>query len=829
MPSNRDLRTLLILALLGLFIESGIVAAAELNLPANRWVQVCQDPAGGRRGSALRYAPAAGAFFLWGYMNADYELLQERETMPVPEHDMVFFDPAQRQWRNHLPKAYEAEWSKQLPPVYIPRTYAGITTGSERSLFRPPPGYPIEAARPDVNIVFDQVVYHPPSKSLVYFAGGLTVSYDVESRRWSNLAPPHSPPPVIGGSLAHDSVHDELVLFGGGNVAEEGPGGRIVGYTGTWAYSLRDKDWQRLTTERQPPPRMNSRLVCDDKNQLLVLFGGDGQSHYLADTWLFDLRTRQWRESRAKVGPPPRAGHFTVYDPQTGWVIVGGGYHRQDLADMWAFDAATEQWQRLAGDVPAGFCLSADIAPEKRLILLTTDTRKPGDRTLCNVLYPVRTTYGYRIDSTTIKRPERAESHAPMPKRAPEAVANTQASDSARFKAHAELLKSLPVNRWTPLADPARTAPVRTWGSATFDTDRGRILIWGGGHCGYGGSDVDAYDVASHTWISSSPAPEFPHRLWDHGVRSAGVTFGGNPWMEHGRRIYAYDPVSRRMIMARPIRLTTGYLPERLRDFPGVPRTAADAKVQPATSYNKFATWSLDLDTGKWEILGPAPLGLDTLTTTRHGVVGLNVDWPTRLNDAGYLLPFNPDLREDKALYLFDAARKEWNRLGPPQESPQYLYELTTLVYDSKRDQVILHGGGKNRTELWTFDLQTKKWQNRNPKVAGQENALPPACNREAVYLPDQDVMITFGPGRGRGAGPAFWAYRVDQNTWYQVAMAPPPGIEPRVAAGQNRALVYDSQRDLALLVLGTGGDRGKSHVFALRYRHAQGKFVGVQ
>jgi len=62
---------------------------------------------------------------------------------------------------------------------------------------------------------------------------------------------------------------------------------------------------------------MNTRMVCDSNNQVLVLFGGDGQSHYLTDTWLYDLRTRRWRRSEAPGGPPPRAGHFTVYDPQT--------------------------------------------------------------------------------------------------------------------------------------------------------------------------------------------------------------------------------------------------------------------------------------------------------------------------------------------------------------------------------------------------------------------------------------------------------------------------------------------------------------------------------
>ena len=82
-------------------------------------------------------------------------------------------------------------------------------------------------------------------------------------------------------------------------------------------------------------------------------------------------------------------------------------------------------------------------------------------------------------------------------------------------------------------------------------------------------------------------------------MRLAGVTFGGNPWTEHGRRVYAYDPTCRKMICVRPILLTTGYQPEALRDFPGEPGPHVDAQVKPPTSYNKFVTWSFDPESGQ--------------------------------------------------------------------------------------------------------------------------------------------------------------------------------------------------------------------------------------
>jgi hypothetical protein len=797
---------------------------AEADLPVRKWVQLRDDASGARRGCAVRYAPEAGAFFLWGFMDADPEFRQEEPAMAVPEYDMVAFDLDARRWRDHLPARWEAQWSKKLPPTFVPRCYHGLTSGSERSLFRPPEGYPAEAARPDPNIVFDQAAYHPPTKSLVYFAGGLTAAYHVTQRRWTNLAPAHAPPPVLGGALAHDPLNNELVLFGGGHVAEEGPDGRIVGYTGTWAYSFADRDWRRLSLDVQPPPRMYSRLVCDPKNEVLFLFGGDGQSHYLADTWLFDLKTRRWRASRVPRGPPPRAGHFAVYDPHSGWVFVGGGFNGAELTDLWAYDAANDRWQRLDGSAPAGAYITADLAPDKRLLLAVSNSRAPNHTRSCDIHYAVRRTFAYRLDDKTPVRPDIPLRRQPMPKRPAGESGRGSKPDPQRQKAQAERLRNLPANQWVALADPGRVAPVRSWGSAAFDSDRGRILYWGGGHCSYGGSEVDAYDVAAHTWVSSEEAPEYPHLLWARGVRLAGVTFGGNPWTEHGRRVYAYDPTSRKLLAVRSILLTTGYEPARLRDFPGEPRARVDAKVKPPTTYSKYATWSFDPDSGRWDLIAPAPVGLDTLVTTKHGVLGVNVDWPTRLNDAGYLLPWSPDQPEkDNAVYLFDSDKRSWKRLGERQPSPQNLYEMTSLAHDSKRDRLLLHGGGKDRDELWAFNLKTHRWQNLRPKVSAPAGAAPPVCNREAVYLPEQDVLLTYGPAPGKERLPALWTYRGEENAWYRIVLDSPPGIEPRSAGGQNRALVYDSSRDLVFLVV-AANDRAEARVYALRYRHEQAK-----
>ncbi|MEW5974976.1 MAG: kelch repeat-containing protein [Acidobacteriota bacterium] len=801
----------------------GSATQSHAELPANTWSLLKADPFGARRGSAIRYAPNRKAFFLWGFMNDDPDLLQEQPLMRIPEYDVVAFDPDVGEWQSQLPFEWRELWSQRLPLSYVPRTYSGITTGSERTVLRSPTLEKEGAPRPDLNIVFDQATFHPPTGSLVYFTGGLTAAYDPERHRWSDLNPRQSPPPVVGGSLAYDPVNDEIVLFGGGHVAEQALDGHAVGFTGTWAYRHRENVWQPVRTSSQPPPRMNTRLVCDTRHQVLVLFGGDSQSHYLNDTWLYDLKRREWRPSRAEGAPAARAGHFTVYDPKTGWVFVGGGYNTKDLEDMWAYDVGSDRWLPVKGKVPTGFYLSADLATDKGLIVLVTNTQKPGDTTTCNILYPVRKTYGYRIVPAEIEQASGTLSKLQTIAKWQEAPIESDAVRRSRAQVQRQRLADLTVNQWVHLAEPGRAAPTRTWGSATFDTDRGWILYWGGGHCGYEGNDVDAYDVQDHTWKRLDAEPEYPERTWNHGVRLAGVTFKGGPWTDHGRRIYAYDPVSRRMIMVRTVRLTTGYEPGWLKAFPSTLtsdyQAKVDALVNPPSSYVKYVTWSFDPDRGSWELLGAAPAGLDTVFSTPKGVMAVNVDWPSRLNDAGYLLPWKPsDPAEDKALYLWRSDRKDWERLTEGPLSPQNLYEQTSLAYDPKRDLVYLHGAGERRDELWLADLQTRRWRKLEPQVAAPPNQ-PPQCGREAVLIPKEDVLLVYEMTNRHACGWTVWAYHIGANRWQELAPSAPSGSRLPERIGQNAAMVYDPTHDVVLLVVGERGDEGKASVFALRYQ----------
>ena len=127
---------------------------------------------------------------------------------------------------------------------------------------------------------------------------------------------------------------------------------------------------------------------------------------------------------------------------------------------------------------------------------------------------------------------------------------------------------------------------------------------------------------------------------------------------------------------------------------------------------------------------------------------------------------------------------------------------MSALVFDAKRNRLLLYGAGAERDELWAFSIAEKRWENLKPKA----DPAAPSAMREAVYIPGQDVMLAYGA--------ATWVYLPEENAWRKLDIAEPAG-----RYGQNRAMVYDAARDLVLLVLGGGGDDGRASVYALRYR----------
>jgi len=94
-----------------------------------------------------------------------------------------------------------------------------------------------------------------------------------------------------------------------------------------------------------PRPRHYARLVTDPVNKLIVLWGGDGEDRFFADTWLFDLAKGRWEHCRPDVHPANVGSAMVAmdYDSKKKVVVLV-----RQAGDVWTFDAKDRQWHKLA-------------------------------------------------------------------------------------------------------------------------------------------------------------------------------------------------------------------------------------------------------------------------------------------------------------------------------------------------------------------------------------------------------------------------------------------------------------------------------------------------
>lgn len=147
-------------------------------------------------------------------------------------------------------------------------------------------------------------------------------------------------------------------------------GGQCVAANGTsgtamlkeiWVYSESTQTWSQVACNNRrvlcPSARMAPAMAYDPSRGVHVLFGGDGWSTLLDDTFLFDASTRTWQQVAGGVTPSARSNAAAAFVPSAGIVISGGWGNPccvTTLNDMHVWDGAT--WRsvasRVIGDPP---------------------------------------------------------------------------------------------------------------------------------------------------------------------------------------------------------------------------------------------------------------------------------------------------------------------------------------------------------------------------------------------------------------------------------------------------------------------------------------------
>ena len=222
------------------------------------------------------------------------------------------------------------------------------------------PSGPTPGPRSGQSMVFDSVI-----GKVIMFGGDSsndylndTWAYDPTANTWTNLAPAGPlPKPRRYQTMAYDSAHDQIIMFGG--FGQSGTGNDTNGYFyDTWAYDPTVNTWTQLHPSRVPPPRLGGSMAYDSAHSKVLMFGGfsplDG---VLFDTWSYDPSANTWTQLHPLTAPASRYNASMAYDSIEGKVILFGGLGNKTLylSDTWAYDPTANTWTNLAptGPVPA--------------------------------------------------------------------------------------------------------------------------------------------------------------------------------------------------------------------------------------------------------------------------------------------------------------------------------------------------------------------------------------------------------------------------------------------------------------------------------------------
>lgn len=172
-----------------------------------------------------------------------------------------------------------------------------------------------------------------PNRGYVLFgglgsSGPLNDTWSFGSSWAAGALPANAPPARYAHAFVTDQATGKVVLFGGRDANQV--------FNDTWLFDPNPSvaiglRWQRLTPVESPPARFGHSMTYDSVRQRVVLTGGASSSAERAfgDTWEWDRGASTWVERR--INPmPPRAGHTSFFDANSGEVIVFGGLSHQD-------------------------------------------------------------------------------------------------------------------------------------------------------------------------------------------------------------------------------------------------------------------------------------------------------------------------------------------------------------------------------------------------------------------------------------------------------------------------------------------------------------------
>ena len=504
----------------------------------------------------------------------------------------------------------------------------------------------------------------------------------------------------------------------------------------------------------QPPRRAFSMMAYDAANGKIVMFGGDRLDRRLADTWVYDCKTRRWRQRFPKLSPPPRAGHGLVYLPVAKKILLVDGYGIGRTGQCWVYDTAKNEWALLAEPKKRTF----SFTPQPRYSFLPGPAAaSDGDLTVL--------TYGNETsrrwpnhNGTWAAKIEAAKLDAagtqklgvpPLTMTVPGRYLNPRWYESS-VKAPPDpsagkKLDNIPANTWVRLKPIGNPRVNRAWGTTVLDTKRDQLLQYGGGHAAYCGTDVLHYSIQTNRCSTGSYCPDFTLN-WNGSMLGPPIptAYTGRPHAKHGYRHYGFDPASGKMIWF---------------------------------SHHAGRFFLYDPSTRGWQGAFGGPVSKKY--SGGHNFIFCNTP-------QGLTIWASPG-----ELWRLDSKAVKWDKLPVKGRLAGMRVDCHSMACDSKRNRLIffyLYGKGP---EVNAYDLKTGAITRPKPASGVPIRGF---C-REALYIPNADVVL-MGKTVKLSDGKTYWlCFDCARDAWVGVKLdGPNPGI------GVSSGVMYDPKRRLVWL-----------------------------
>jgi len=279
------------------------------------------------------------------------------------------------------------------------------------------------------------------------------------------------------------------------------------------------------------------------------------------------------------------------------------------------------------------------------------------------------------------------------------------------------------------------------WSGGAFDTKRGRLIVWGGGHFAYGGNEIYAFDINTLKWL----------RVMDPSVPPAeNTTYAsdGGPVSRH-----TYDVIE--------------YVPglDSLCSF-GVPSLYSQSGIQNNTDCFNFGTmrWERKADVptmgyGSYSAVDPVTgnawmFGSETGCYLSEWNPATNV-WTQRSNkvscyDNTKTATIDAKRRKFVAIgggevYSWDISSSgmiPWQSLSTSGANGIVSARNPGFDYDSVSDRLVAWDGGAN---VYSLNLDTLSWSLITPAAAN--TVVPTAPNETGTYgrfryIPSKNAFV---------------------------------------------------------------------------------------